>query len=49
MFNIGDKVRWDTVKGLKTGVIEAKRADGYLIRLDNGKCIIAHENSIRKV
>lgn len=49
MFSIGDKVQWDTVKGLKRGVIEAKRADGYLIRLDNGKCIIAHENSIRKV
>ena len=49
MFNIGDKVQWDTVKGPKTGVIESKRADGYLIRLDNGKCIVAHETSLTKV
>lgn len=49
MFSIGDRVQWDTVKGLKTGVIESKRTDGYLIRLDDGKCIVAHETSLTKV
>ena len=49
MFSIDDRVQWDTVKGLKTGVIESKRADGYLIRLDNGKCIVAHETSLTKL
>ena len=48
-FSPGDRVQWDTVKGLKTGVIESKRADGYLIRLDNGKFIVAHETSLTKL
>lgn len=48
-FEVGDKVQWDTVKGLKTGVIESERPDGYLIRLESGKCIVAHENSLTKL
>lgn len=49
MFSVGDKVQWDTVKGPKQGVIESIDARGYLIRLPSGKCIIAHENSLKKI
>lgn len=49
MFNIGDKVQWDTVKGPKTGVIERIDQRGILIRLPNQKCIIANETSLKAV
>jgi len=49
MFSIGDKVKWDTVKGPKTGVIEKIDARGILIRLPDQKLIIAHEKSLTKI
>lgn len=46
--SIGEQIAWKTLNSIKTGVIEAKRDYGYLVRLDNGKCVIVHENSIIK-
>jgi len=46
--SIGEQIAWRTLNSIKTGVIEAKRDYGYLVRLDNGKCVIVHENSIIK-
>ena len=45
-FNVGDRVSWDTVNGLKMGVIERFEPRGILIRLPSGKIIYAHENSL---
>lgn len=48
-FNIGDTVTWMALNGLKTGRIEVISEKGILVRLGNGKCIIAHETSLKKV
>jgi len=44
----GDQVTWMAVNGPKTGVIEKKRGEGYLIRLPNQKCVIAHKKSLKQ-
>ncbi len=46
---VGDKVCWDTVTGLKTGEVERFTEKGIVVRLDNGKIIIANENSLKNV
>ena len=45
---IGDRVTWETVNGPSTGIVEDKRTLGYLVRLDSGKCVIVHPNSLRE-
>ena len=47
-FNTGDHVTWETVNGPRTGIIEDKHTLGYLVRLDRGKCVIVHPNSLRE-
>ena len=46
-FKIGDRVSWDTVNGPKTGEIEAFTERGIKICLPNGKCVYAHETSLK--
>ena len=47
-FEIGPRVQRDSLNGPKHGRIE--RADGKqaLVRLDNGKCIVADFRSLKK-
>ena len=47
MFRIGDRVTWRTANGHKSGVVESFEPEGILVRLDNGKCIVAHEKSLQ--
>lgn len=49
----GQRVSWKTVHGISSGVIESpitRKKDkmflGYVVRLDNGKKVIVHPNSI---
>lgn len=44
----GERVTWMAVNGPRSGVLEAKMPTGYLVRLDNGKCVIVHQNSIKQ-
>lgn len=38
---IGDKVKWQTVKGKMSGIVESVKEDGfYIVRLPNGKCVL---------
>lgn len=46
--DIGDKVKWESVHGPKTGVIESKWKGWYIVRMENGKCIIAAETSLHQ-
>lgn len=46
-FSIGDRVSWRSINRQETGVIEQETPDGYIIRLVNGKCVIAAENSLQ--
>lgn len=46
-FSIGDRVSWRSINRQETGVIEQETPDGYIIRLANGKCVIAAENSLK--
>ena len=48
-FEVGSGAQWDSLNGLKTGRIEVISEKGILVRLGNGKCIIAHETSLKKV
>lgn len=45
---IGDKIMWLAVNGPKTGVIEEKRGEWYLVRLPNKKYVIVAFSSIKK-
>lgn len=45
---IGETISWDTVTGIKSGVIERATRKGYLARLTNGKCVIVGIRSIRR-
>ena len=48
MFSVGTIVSWDTVKGLRNGVIEKDNGgDTYLVRLANGKAVLVHKDSIK--
>ena len=44
--NVGDKVTWTTANGLREGVVEKIDERGALVRLANGKCILAEEDSL---
>ena len=46
--NVGDKITWDTVNGLISGVIKEVRGDEYLVSYKD-KVVIVHESSIRNV
>ena len=38
----GDRITWQTVNGTCSGVIVGEHAQGYLVRLDNGKYVIVN-------
>lgn len=42
----GDRITWKTVNGTCSGAAIDKRELGYLVRLDNGKCMIVNPKSI---
>ena len=42
----GERVSWLAVNGPRSGVLEAKKEKGYLVRLDNGQCVIVARRSI---
>lgn len=49
----GQRVSWKTVHGISSGIVESpivREKDntflGYVVRLDNGKKVIVHPNSI---
>ena len=46
---IGSRVQWNSLNGPKHGRIERVEGKQALVRLDNGKCVIAHETSLKKV
>ena len=49
MIEIGNRVWWEAVSGPVSGIVEEFRdGDNYLVRLDNGKCVIVNELSISK-
>ena len=49
MIDVGDRVWWECVNGEISGIVEEIRANDYfLVRLDNGKCVLVHELSILK-
>lgn len=45
---IGNKVKWESVHGPKTGVIESEWNGWYIVRMGNGKCIVADISSLRE-
>ena len=45
---IGDLVTWDSLNGPKHGRIERVDGKQALVRLDNGKCIVADFRSLKK-
>ena len=47
-FEIGERVEWQGVNRRETGEIEAKDERGIVIRLGNGRAIIASEKSLTK-
>ena len=47
-FEIRKRVEWQGVNRRETGEIEAKDERGIVIRLGNGKAIIASEKSLTK-
>lgn len=49
MAKIGERISWMTVNGKSPGVIEKKTELGHFVRLDNGKAVIVHEESIRNL
>lgn len=44
----GDRIAWMSIKGPQSGVIETKFGNGWLTRLDNGKCVLVNEKSIKR-
>lgn len=42
----GDRVKWMTANGIRYGILVARCDLGWLVRLDNDKCIIADTNSL---
>ena len=50
-YKIGDKVSWDTVSGIKSGVIQSIRekpyGTEYVVSLGE-KVVIVHEDSIKE-
>lgn len=43
------RVWWNCVSGEVSGVVKSKDESGhYVVRLDNGKCVLVHRKSIRK-
>ena len=45
---IGDKVTWDFVQGPKTGVIESEWKGWFIVRMENGKSIVADKTSLHE-
>ena len=49
MIEVGDRIWWESISKTVSGIVEEIRPeDNYLVRLDNGKCVIVHELSIIK-
>lgn len=46
-YDVGDRITWEAVNGPKSGFISEETPLGYMVLLDNGKCVIVHENSIK--
>lgn len=44
---IGERASWLAVNGPCEGEVEQFCEKGILVRLDNGKCVILNENSIK--
>ena len=43
---VGDRIQWMSINRAEVGVIESEREDGFLVRLDNQKCVIVQKTSI---
>ena len=44
----GDTVYWDTVNGIRRGVLKKLQEDGdWLVLLDNGKYVLVNESSFK--
>lgn len=48
MRQIGDRVSWNGVSRVFSGEITGFHQTGYVVLLDNGKCVIVAEESIIK-
>jgi len=46
-YAVGDRVSWRSINRQETGEIEQVLPDGYIIRLANGKYVVAAENSLK--
>ena len=47
MIDVGDRVWWGCIHGEVSGIVEELRDnDDFLVRLDNGKCVLVNELSI---
>ena len=49
IINFGDRVSWTAANGTRTGVVVSRHPLGAVIRLDNGKIIVATRESVTKV
>ena len=47
--NIGERISWEGVSRVISGEITGFRKHGYIVLLDNGKCVIVEESSIREI
>ena len=46
--SIGTQVHWRSLNRIESGVIESVSERGFLVRLENNKCVLLHEKSIVK-
>jgi hypothetical protein len=43
---VGSTIKWETVKGVVSGIVESVKGDYGIARLANGKCVLVNQSSI---